>query len=402
MSSRSLGVTFSLFLGLCAAACAEIPEDQDEQTADAQGAIRDGYTDETSKAVVGLFDSQIGGICTGSLLAPNVVLTARHCVSDMLGEENGGILCGRTKFSGKHGPESFFVTTDTEMSQDPSRYHTVREVVLLPSDDGICGNDQAILILSDSIPSTEAVPLVPRVDVPLAPGEKYHAVGYGVTDDVRQAGSGLRRRRDNLAIDCVADGCPKSYVSPTEWVGEAGVCQGDSGGPSLDSLNRVTGVTSRGGLGCSSPVYGYVFGWAQWLKDTTLYAASLGGYAAPAWASGFPTDPAYVAEVGGACTAAEQCGANACLNGYCTRPCNAIAACPGGYTCEGEPGFCAKVPEQPASAEAEPEEDDSSAAASCSAVPGHGATKRTSWFTGAAMLSALAMLRRRRERAPRG
>ena len=40
--------------------------------------IRDGVSDPTSSAVVGIVDSTSSATCTGSLIAPNLVLTAQQ------------------------------------------------------------------------------------------------------------------------------------------------------------------------------------------------------------------------------------------------------------------------------------------------------------------------------------
>jgi MYXO-CTERM domain-containing protein len=100
----------------------------------------------------------------------------------------------------------------------------------------------------------------------------------------------------------------------------------------------VIGVTSRGGQNCSSPVYGYVEAWADWIKSTAVHAAEVGGYTAPAWATGWPTDPELNYVPGDACLMPTDCASNRCVtNGtdqYCTRLCTDAAPCPDGFLCQ--------------------------------------------------------------------
>jgi len=298
-----------------------------------------------------------------------------------------------------------YVTTKPYFTQDPANYHPAREIIGLPVDTTLfCGNDQAIIILDEPIAPEEATPFTPRVDVPLVDGEQYYAVGFGATSD-SGAGSGTRRRRDNLFIDCVAESCPSPYVKETEWVGETGICSGDSGGPAMDLMNRAIGVTSRGAQGCDSPVYGYVFGWGQWIKDVTLYAAGLGGYQAPLWATGWPTDPEYSAPIGGACTQPSDCPSNRCINdgvaSYCTRLCNAASPCGDGWTCdEANLGVCVQVhppPEEPKADEDDPSPSGDSGGCNIG-PPGEDPTKPIPWKTGGAAVIALGLLVCRRRR----
>lgn len=391
----------ALGFALLAGGCGVAPEEQEVALiGEASGAIRDGYVDENDKSVVGIvafFEGLGQAICTGSLIAPNVVLTAQHCVANLENDINGGVLCSSTTFVAPEPPESFLVTTDTILSDDPGRYRAVREVVIPPGDNHVCGNDQAILILDQPMPPEEATPLVPRVDVPLDAGEAYYAVGYGATNDAG-SGAGTRRRRDDLFITCVAEGCPEWKVMATEWEGDQGICQGDSGGPSVDLQNRVIGVTSRGTAGCDNPVYGYVYARAQWIKDTTLHAAELGGYEPPPWATGFPTDPAYQAPVGNPCEFAEECAAGVCADGYCSRPCNDIAACPDGFTCEGEgdTSFCVK-PRIETRSDDDDSDSDAQGALCSIGQPAPHPTTPIPWLVSAG-LGLAALCRRRRAR----
>lgn len=389
----------SLFILTCALnvlACA--PEgDGTENWAEAVGsvsqAIDGGYLDEADTSVVGIVLLVNGGVgaCSGTLIAPNVVLTAQHCVAALTTGEQ--VDCAVSKFGPLHAASSLYVSTKTVLSQNPGDYHGVKDVLVPVLSGPACGNDVAILVLASPIDASEAPTRVPRIDVPAAKAEIYDAIGYGLRG--ASGPSGTRYRRDNLKLRCVGSNCLSAQVAEAEWLGDTGICQGDSGGPATDAQSRVIGVVSRGGAGCSLPVYEHVAGYAEFIKSSVVKATTEAAVPTPDWATGFPTDRNFHFDVGAACVTTTDCPSNACLDGYCTRQCTADATCPLGYAC-GTLGYCErpKVPETGAGAAPTTEVTEVSA---CSLTRAQDPTKPIPWIV---TLGALCWRLRRRPRRP--
>ncbi|HEY6080461.1 MAG TPA: S1 family peptidase [Polyangiaceae bacterium] len=269
---------------LATAACAA---DRPEHASGAAQSITGGNFDLSHSNVFLLAarDGDRVGLCTATLLAPNLLLTARHCVSPSSHEV---VRCGRAALGEPFPASAFFATNDAEPSDD-SRVFKALAVEVPGEGADTCGYDIALVVLSEGVPAEVAVPAVPRIDRAVAPGETYTAVGYGV--DAAGETSGRRMQLGGLLVSCEPGACDATVIKATEFLGDSGVCSGDSGGPALDEDDKVVGVVSRGGPDCTTPIYGSITGWSDFIIRVASQAAELGGYEAPFWVTSGSSEP---------------------------------------------------------------------------------------------------------------
>jgi hypothetical protein len=97
------------------------------------------------------------GACTGTLVAPNLVLTARHCVDR--GRQLHEDLCMQS-FLGVIDATQLFVTVHADPYGEGARPEWIRVIdVRVPADVRFCDFDLALLVLEQSVPRAEAAPV---------------------------------------------------------------------------------------------------------------------------------------------------------------------------------------------------------------------------------------------------
>ncbi len=168
-------------------------------------------------------------LCTGALIAADVVLTAAHCL-EVLGEDG-----------------QYEVFVGEQLLPTPrGRFLRVREVRVHP---GYVPETHAldVALLRLAAPAAEPPLPLPAPDELPTPGLALRALGYGETRDTA-APAGLRRQ-GVLEVESVEPAAFRARPAP------AMSCTGDSGGPVLGSPRGrevLLGVTVSGDFACRS------------------------------------------------------------------------------------------------------------------------------------------------------
>jgi len=366
---------------LALAACSDAP--REHVSATSQAIVHGTNSDDSQNAVVLVVrydaiskDGAAG--CSGTMLTPKLVLTARHCVATT--DEKAACASDGTPLAGANvqgdiDPVNLYVFAGTHRPDFISGLPTVTRGVQT-IDDGaktLCNHDVALLLTDNPVPGAKIAPI--RLDGGPKKGEVFTAIGWGITDTTNTPP--IRQQRTGVTIMEVG---PAENLPPAEFLVGDGPCSGDSGGPALSASGAVIGSLSRGGngsggtgaAGCEGGTNVYTS--AASFKDMILGAYQKAGQ--QPWLEGQPNPTLHA--LGDACTADADCQSNTCKlqPSICTQPCS--AGCGDGFECaDGQ--FCS------------PKKDGGGGGGGCNASGG-----RADAFVALVLASIAIQLRRRR------
>lgn len=183
------------------------------------------------------------GFCSGTLIAPNLVLTARHCVTNFRNDE-----CGTIR--GDVPVETMSIAVGGSASELTAPVAHATKYFYNAGGDLCASGDVALILLDTKIAGG---PIAKVRTARATMNEKYVAVGYGADESNR-----ISVRRQRTGVDVVAIGPATETFTPSdapaytyalpagELATSEAACHGDSGGPLFDAQGQVVGVTSRG------------------------------------------------------------------------------------------------------------------------------------------------------------
>jgi|HubBroStandDraft_1064217.scaffolds.fasta_scaffold126945_1 hypothetical protein len=275
-------------------------------------AVNRGVPDRGMDPSVVVLEVLGGPVCSGVLIAPDVVLTARHCTSILA----AGISCPA------HGPQvvgDFDAVSIEVLLGDEVETAVVAATglaLVVPSTDVLCGADIALVLLDREITSV-APALVKSVGV--AEGDHVRTVGYG----------------DPPGPELLREHVPVVAAEAVEFRAAEATCEGEGGGPAFDeATGQVVGVLAEFSPSCASPAPFDVYTRTEVfyaLIEEALDSSMEAGKKRSDTSTKDPTD------YGGWCTSGADCGAGVCVEEgtteYCSRSCSATDTCPTDFKC---------------------------------------------------------------------
>jgi secreted trypsin-like serine protease len=190
-------------------------------------------------------------LCTGTLIAPNTVLTAGHC-----GSITGGAgVASPAAFP----PQAIDVRIGSNKPDQGGDDVAVSKVTVEPSYLATDGYDITLLTLSRNSTITPTRVSGASGESLFAPATLEQIVGFGTTSSGGDLPDTLQKAQVPITTDAYCSGAYSSFESATQICagydqGGTDTCQGDSGGPLFGKTAtgelKVVGATSYGD-GCA-------------------------------------------------------------------------------------------------------------------------------------------------------
>lgn len=277
------GRALSLTLACAALAALALPAAAAAEPA-AQASIVGGHAGSIAEfpflSFIEADEGKHGFACTGTVVAPRVVLTAAHCVESL---DHGGLTPAK-QYALATG------VTSPEEAKAENIFHIAEAHVFPGFDPGTLHGDAGILIL-DRPTSAPVLPLAGAEDAALyAGGATVQLAGWGLTQaNAKEEPRGLRTTSMVVQPAAACKAKTHGYFSPFSPTAQmctldlpskkSGGCFGDSGGPTIgqrpDGTPVELGIVSTGDEACSTKRPNvmtrtdFVAGWvSEWIAAT--------------------------------------------------------------------------------------------------------------------------------------
>lgn len=259
-------------------------------------------------------------LCAGALVAPDVVITSRHCVSVPAPPTGcGGDATDAAAPPALRAATSLRVRVGEDMVAAPERARG-RDIVV-PGASSMCGADIALLLLD--APIDDVQPLVVRA-TGAAQGDRLRTVGWRLP---ARAGAAPKFLREHLLVIGASD---------TEL--ELAEVPAEGSGPALaEATAEVLGIFSRSD-GPSRAVYTRTDAFMAVIERAV--ARSQSASESTASATSLRKAKKGPVDIGAYCAEGADCAAGVCvstsggLEQYCSQTCGSHDRCPSGYRCQ--------------------------------------------------------------------